>query len=102
MMAKKKTPKAGPFLSTPRAKATPGKTVKPGGAVLLKKKGLEPIAFEKGALHKALGVPQGEKIPEKKKRAALAGELGPKVKKQATFAFKGALAKGRQTARKGK
>jgi len=64
------------------------------------KKGQKPLVFRKSALHKALGVPEGEKIPESKKRAALAGKYGPKVKKMAVFAFRGALAQGRKTAMK--
>lgn len=68
--------------------------------VTIKKKGKKPITFEKGALHRALKVPEGEPIPEGKKRAALAGRYGPKVKKMAVFAFKGALAAGRKTAAK--
>ena len=64
------------------------------------KKSQKPITFRKSALHKALGVPEGEKIPESKKRAALAGKYGPKVKRMAVFAFKGALAQGRKTAMK--
>lgn len=68
--------------------------------VVIKGKGKKPLKFRKGALHKALGVPEGKPIPEGKKRAALAGKYGPKVKKMAVFAFKGALAKGRETARK--
>jgi len=47
-------------------------------------------------------VPEGEKIPEGKKRAALAGRYGPKAKKQANLGFRGALAKGRKTAAKKK
>ena len=100
-MAKKKgSKKAGPFLKTSRAKKRPGKTVAPGGTVVIKKKGKKPLSFKKGALHEALGVPQGQPIPESKKRAALAGKYGPKVKKMAVFAFKGALAKGRKTAKR--
>jgi len=99
-MARKRTSKEGPFIRTARAKKRPGKTVAPGGTQVIKprKKGQKPLAFEKGALHKALGVPLGEKIPESKKKAALAGKYGPEVKKMAVFAFKGALAKGRKTA----
>ncbi len=68
--------------------------------VTIKKRGKKPITFRKGALHRALGVPEDKPIPPGKKRAALAGKYGPKVKKMATFAFKGALKKGRQTAAK--
>ena len=94
--------KAGPFIQTARAKKMVGKTVAVGGTQVIKAAGKKPIAFKKGGLHKALGVPQGEKIPASKKAAALAGRYGPKVKKMANFAWKGALAKGRQTAKRGK
>ena len=94
--------KAGPFIATKRAKKTPGKTVKPGGTQVIKAKGKKPLTFKKGALHRALGVPQGQPIPAGKKQAALAGRYGPRVKKQAVFAFKGALAAGRRTAGRGR
>ena len=94
--------KAGPYIQTARAKKTPGKTVAVGGAQVIRAPGKKPIAFEKGALHKALGVPQGEKIPASKRAAALAGRYGPEVKKMANFAWKGALAAGRKTAAKRK
>lgn len=70
--------------------------------VRIKAKGKKPISFNKGALHRALGVPQGKPIPPGKKRDALAGKYGPKVKRMANFAFKGALAAGRRTARRKK
>ena len=94
--------KAGPYIKTARAKKMPGKTVAVGGTQVIRAPGKKPIAFKKGALHKALGVPQGEKIPASKKAAALAGRYGPRVKRQANFAWKGALAAGRKTAAKGK
>lgn len=65
--------------------------------VVIRAKGKKPISFRKGALHRALGVPEDEPIPESKKRAALAGKYGLKVKRMAVFAFKGALAAGRKT-----
>lgn len=70
--------------------------------VTIRKGGKKPITFEKGKLHRALGVPEDQPIPDSKKRAALAGRLGGKIKKMAVFAFKGALAKGRKTAKKRK
>jgi hypothetical protein len=100
-MPKKSTPKAGPYIATRRAKATPGKTVKTGGTVVIKKAGKKPIAFKKGGLHESLNVPQGQKIPAVKMKAALAGKHGGKAKKQAEFA-KNVLGKGRKTASKGK
>jgi len=93
--------KEGPFVSTKRAKKTPGKSVKIGGTVVLKKKGDKSVSFKKGGLHKSLGVPQGEKIPASKMAAAKSGKYGPKAKKQAVFAS-GMLAKGRRTAKRGK
>ena len=90
--------KEGPFIKTARAKKMPGKTVRAGGIQMLRAAGKKPISFEKGALHRALGVPEDETIPAAKKQAALAGKYGPAVKKMAVLAFKGALAKGRQTA----
>lgn len=64
------------------------------------KKGQKPITFKKGALHRQLGVPEGEPIPAEKKREALSGTLGPLAKKRANFGFRGALKKGRETAAK--
>ena len=90
--------KAGPYISTARAKKMPGKTVKVGGIQVIKNKGKKPIEFKKGGLHESLGVKQGEKIPADKMATAIAGKMGPKVKKQAMFA-KNVLAKGRKTAR---
>lgn len=70
----------------------------------MKSPGKDPITFDKGGLHRSLGVPQGQKIPAKKVAAATRGDYGPKAKKQANFA-KNVLAAGRKTAarsRKGK
>ena len=39
-----------------------------------------------GALHRDLGVPQGEKIPAKKLAAASAGKYGETVRKRAALA----------------
>jgi hypothetical protein len=68
--------------------------------VTIHKSGKKPISFKGGALHQQLGVPRGQKIPPGKKAAALRGDYGPMAKKRASFAFKGALAAGRQTAKK--
>jgi len=62
--------------------------------------GQKPIHFEKGGLHKALHVPQDQPIPESKKQAALEGKYGQRIKREAIFAFLGALAKGRETLRR--
>lgn len=50
------------------------------------KEGKKPISFKKGGLHESTHTPMGEKIPESKRRAALAGDYGPKAKAQALFA----------------
>ena len=92
--------KAGPYIKTARAKKMPGKTVKIGGTVVIKKKGKKPLAFTKGGLHEATGTPQGKKIPAAKMKKAMAGGFGAKAKKQAQFA-KNVLAKGRKTAMRG-
>jgi hypothetical protein len=68
------------------------------GTVSITAPGKKPIKFKKGKLHRQLGVPEDQPIPEGKKRAALSGRLGPEIKKEASFAFRGALAKGRETA----
>uniref|UniRef100_A0A6M3J1S4 Uncharacterized protein n=1 Tax=viral metagenome TaxID=1070528 RepID=A0A6M3J1S4_9ZZZZ len=101
MRKKRAAPKAGPYISTARAKKTPGKTVKVGGTQVIKSAGKKPLAFKKGGLHSSLGVPQGQKIPAAKLAAAVAGKYGAVAKKRALFA-KNVLAKGRKTARKGK
>ena len=62
-------------------------------------KGKKPVTFNKGGLHRSLGVPQGEKIPPAKMAAAKAGKYGPLAKKQANMAT-GMLAAGRRTAAK--
>lgn len=62
-------------------------------------KGKAPVSFEKGGLHKSLGVPEGQAIPASKMAAAKAGDYGPKAQKQANLAT-GLLAKGRKTAAK--
>lgn len=41
---------------------------------------------KKGQLHRDLGVPEGEKIPQEKLDAAMAGKFGPKVKQRAELA----------------
>lgn len=68
--------------------------------VTIKAKGKAPIRFKADALKRQLGVPEDEEIPAAKKRDALAGKFGPLAKKRATFAFKGALKRGRETAAK--
>lgn len=66
--------------------------------VTMRQEGRKPIHFQKGALHRQLGVPEGQPIPEDKKRAALRGDYGAQAKKRANFGFRGALAAGRKTA----
>lgn len=51
-----------------------------------KKKGQKAITFNKGGLHRSVGVPQGQKIPASKVAAAARGDYGPKAKKQAQLA----------------
>lgn len=50
------------------------------------KAGHKPISFHTGGLHESTHTPPGEKIPASKRAAALAGNYGPKAKKQALFA----------------
>lgn len=69
--------------------------------VTIRAAGKKPITFRAGALHRALGVPEGKPIPPGKKERALRGDYGKRVKKMAVFAFKGALAAGRRTAARG-
>lgn len=61
---------------------------KAGQKVTLKptKKGQKTITFTRGGLHKALGIPMGQKIPPAKMAAALRGDYGPRAKKEAQFA----------------
>jgi hypothetical protein len=44
------------------------------------------ISFTPGGLHRTVGVPQGQTIPQSKLQAALAGKYGPKGAKQARLA----------------
>lgn len=77
---------------------------KKSGKQTISSPGKKPVTFEKGGLHKSLGVPEGQKIPPGKMADAAAGKFGPKAEKQANLA-KGMLAAGRKTAaknRKGK
>jgi len=68
-------------------KATKKSTPKMGAKVTLKaKRGQKKITFKAGGLHQSTGTPAGQKIPAKKKTAALAGKLGPKAAAQARFA----------------
>lgn len=95
-MTKKKTTKtaaklqeakrASNYLQTARAKKTLGKSVKPGGIQVVRKKGEKPIPFRQGGLHKTLGISQDKKIPASELRAALAGKRGKLAQKQARFA----------------
>lgn len=63
----------------------------------LKASGKDPITFEKGGLHRFLGVPANKPIPAEKVAAAAKGKYGPKAQKQASFA-KNVLQQGRKTA----
>lgn len=53
---------------------------------VIHKEGHKPIHFKEGTLHSQLGVPQGEKIPKSKMRAALSGSKGALAEKRAQFA----------------
>lgn len=44
---------------------------------------IQGMHLKKGALHKQLGVPESEKIPEKKLKAAASGKYGAKAEKRA-------------------
>ena len=44
---------------------------------------IKSMHMKKGALHRQLGVPEGEKIPEGKLKSAEAGNYGPKAEKRA-------------------
>jgi hypothetical protein len=70
---------------------------KGSGKQTISSPGKKPVTFQKGGLHRSLGVPQGQKIPAAKMAAAKAGKFGPTAQKQANLAT-GLLAKGRQTA----
>lgn len=50
------------------------------------KKFIQKAIKHPGALHRQLGVPEGEKIPATKMTAARAGKYGPKAEKRAHFA----------------
>lgn len=65
----------------------------------LKTPGKKPITFEKGGLHRSLGVPADKPIPAKKVAAAVRGDYGPKAQKQANFA-QNVLKQGQKTAAK--
>jgi hypothetical protein len=71
--------------------------VKKSNKIVLRSKGKKPIVMNKGGLHRSLGVPEGENIPQGLMAGALSGRYGSKAKKQAVAA-KGVLAKGRRTA----
>lgn len=64
------------------------KTPKPGQRVTIKPKktGQKKITYTKGGLHASLGVPQGQPISKSKLRSAIAGNYGPKAKKEAEMA----------------
>jgi len=81
--------------SSAKKSSSKGKTV----TISSQKKGQKPVTFQKGGLHRSLGVPEGQKIPPGKMAAAKRGAYGPKAKKQANMAT-GMLAAGRRTAAK--
>lgn len=50
------------------------------------KKWIQKAIKKPGALHKQLGVPEGEKIPKKKLEKAASGKLGELAKRRAVLA----------------
>jgi hypothetical protein len=53
--------------------------------VTIRKKGKKPITFNKGGLHKSLGVKANKPISPAQYNAALSGKKGKLAKKQALF-----------------
>lgn len=101
-MARKRRIKEGPYIQTARARKRPGKTVREGGTVVIRKAGKRPLAFKKGALTEE-AKRHGYSSP-KAYCEAIGMNTGWKkgvsttTKRRCIFAFKGALAKGRETA----
>ena len=91
--------RAKPAVQRPTRRTSPPKSA--GKETIPAKGGKPAVSFQKGGLHKSLGVPPDQPIPAGKMADALAGKAGPLAKKQATFA-NGFLAKGRKTAAKKK
>jgi hypothetical protein len=67
------------------------------GKQTIKAAGKKPISFQKGALHKQLGVAADKPIPAGKMDAAARGDFGPTAQKRAQFA-KNVLKQGQKTA----
>ena len=86
-------------MAAPKKKSGAKGSTKGSRVVMKGGKGQKAVSFQKGGLHRSVGVPQGQKIPASKMAAAKAGKYGPKAKKQAIMAT-GMLAKGRRTANK--
>lgn len=72
-------------------------TKRSGKTTTIKGGGQKPVTFQRGGLHRSLGVPEGQKIPAAKMAAAKRGDYGPKAQRQANMAT-GMLAAGRRTA----
>lgn len=53
---------------------------------VIHREGQKPIKFKEGTLHSQLSVPQSDKIPASKMKAALSGSYGPMAEKRARFA----------------
>ena len=98
-----RTPRGKTAVQRPARRAAPPKTpAKSGGKTTIPAKGGQPaVTFNKGGLHKSLGVPPDQPIPAAKMAQALSGKAGPLARKQAVMA-RGFLAKGRKTAAKKK
>jgi hypothetical protein len=76
--------RAKPAVQRPARRAAPPKS---SGKETIPAKGGKPaVSFQKGGLHKSLGVPPDQPIPAAKMAAALAGKNGPKAASQARFA----------------
>ena len=79
-----RTPRGKTAVQRPARRAAPPKS--PKTETIPAKGGNGPVTFQKGGLHKSLGVPPDQPIPAAKMAAALAGKAGPKAAAQARFA----------------
>jgi hypothetical protein len=79
-----RTPRGKTAVQRPARRAAPPKS--PKTETIPAKGGNGPVTFQKGGLHKSLGVPPDQPIPAGKMADALAGKAGPKAAAQARFA----------------
>ena len=75
------TPKQKAFAKKIEKKSEKKPVVIKMGIIEIKGVG-SPIKFKKGKLHQLLDVPQGTKIPLKKRREALSGKYGSEARKE--------------------